>query len=46
VVHHDPFKDNNPDSRTMVILTNGSVDKPLEVYDRYDARSEIENSLY
>ncbi len=46
VVHHDPFKDNNPDSKTMVILTNGSVDKPLEVYDRYDARSEIENSLF
>jgi len=46
VVHHDPFKDNNPDSKTMVIFTNGSVDKPLEVYDRYDARSEIENSLF
>jgi len=46
VVHHDPFKDNNPDSKTMVILTNGAVDKPLDVYDRYDARSEIENSLF
>lgn len=46
VVHHDPFKANNPDSKTMVILTNGSVDKPLYVYDRYDARSEIENSLF
>ncbi|NIA31857.1 MAG: transposase [Actinobacteria bacterium] len=46
VVHHDPFKANNPDSKTMVILTNGSVDKPLDVYDRYDARSEIENSLF
>jgi hypothetical protein len=30
----------------MVILTNGSVDKPLKVYDGYDARSEIENSLF
>lgn len=46
VVHHDPFKANNPDSKTMVILTNGSVDKPLDIYDRYDARSEIENSLF
>ena len=46
VVHHDPFKANNPDSKTMVILTNGPVDKPLKVYDRYDARSEIENSLF
>ena len=46
VVHHDPFKDNNPDSKTMVILTNGSVDTPLDIYDGYDARSEIENSLF
>lgn len=46
VVHHDPFKANNPDSKTMVILTNSSVDKPLDVYERYDARSEIENSLF
>lgn len=46
IVWHDPFKDNNPDSKTMVILTNGSVEKPLDVYDRYDARSEIENSLF
>ena len=30
----------------MVILTNGSTDIPLGVYDRYDARSEIENSLF
>ncbi len=30
----------------MVILTNGSVDKPLDIYDGYDARSEIENSLF
>jgi hypothetical protein len=30
----------------MVILTNGPVNKPLKVYDGYDARSEIENSLF
>jgi len=30
----------------MVILTNGCVDKPLDVYDGYDTRSEIENSLF
>ncbi len=46
VVWHDPFKDNNPDSKTMVILTNGPVNTPIEVYDRYDARSEIENGLF
>jgi hypothetical protein len=47
VVKHDPFKDNNPDSKTMVILTNGSVNTtPLDVYDNYDARSEIENGLF
>jgi len=46
VVHHDPYKDNNPDSKTMIILTNGSVENPMEVYDGYDARSEIENSLF
>ena len=46
VVLHDPFKDNNPDSKTLVILTNGAIDNPLEVYDRYDARSEIENGLF
>lgn len=46
VVHHDPFKDNNPDSKTMVILTNGSVETPLAIYDGYDVRSEIENSLF
>ncbi len=38
VVLHDPFKGNNPDSKTMVILTNGPLDKPLDVYNRYDAR--------
>jgi hypothetical protein len=46
VVHHDPFKEKSPNSKTMVILTNGSVEKPLDIYDGYDARSEIENSLF
>ena len=46
VVLHDPYKENNPHSKTMVILTNGPVEKPLTVYDAYDARSEIENSLF
>ncbi len=45
VVKDDPFKANNPDSNTLIILTNGPVDKPLVVYDAYDARSEIENAL-
>ncbi len=46
VVLHDPFKKNNPNSKTMVILTNAAINKPLKVYDGYDARSEIENSLF
>jgi hypothetical protein len=46
VVLHDPYKENNPNSKTMVILTNNPVNKPLKVYDSYDARSEIENSLF
>ena len=46
VVLHDLYKENNPDSKTMVILTNESVNKPLKIYDGYDARSEIENSLF
>jgi len=46
VVIHDPYKENNPDSDPMVILTNGTVTKPLVAYDGYDARSEIENSLF
>jgi len=46
VVLHDPFKENNPVSDPMVILTNGSVNEPLVTYDGYDARSEIENSLF
>jgi hypothetical protein len=46
VVLHDPYREHNPDSKTMVILTNGPVSKPLKVYDGYDARSEIESSLF
>jgi len=46
VVLCDPFSKNNPNINTMVILTNGSVVKPFDVYDGYDARSEIENGLF
>ena len=46
VVLDDPFKKNNPNSDTMIILTNAPVNKPLKVYDGYDARSEIENALF
>jgi hypothetical protein len=46
VVLHDPYKEKNPNIKTMVILTNGQVNKPMNVYDGYDARSEIENSLF
>lgn len=46
VVMNDPYKENNPNSQTLIILTNGPINKPLIVYDRYDARSEIENSLF
>jgi len=46
VVLDDPFKRNNPDCDTLVILTNGPVQRPLKVYDGYDARSEIENGLF
>ena len=46
VVLHDPYKENNPNSKTMIILTNSPVNKPLKVYDGYDARSEIENSFF
>jgi hypothetical protein len=46
VVLADPYKTNNPTSNTMVILTNGNVNEPLRTYDGYDARSEIENSLF
>ena len=43
---HDPYKESNPNSKTLIILTNESVSKPLNAYDEYDARSEIENSLF
>lgn len=46
VVLHDPYMENNPNVKTLVILTNGPVGKPLKVYDGYDARSEIENSQF
>jgi len=46
VVLHDPYLQNNPNSDTLVILTNAPVEAPLHVYDGYDARSEIENSMF
>jgi Transposase DDE domain len=46
VVVSDPFCIKNPNSDTMIILTNGSVEKPFDVYDGYDARSEIENGFF
>jgi len=46
VVVNDPFVKNNPNCDPMVILTNGSVKKPLLTYDGYDCRSEIENGLF
>jgi hypothetical protein len=46
VVLRDPYTDNNPNCQTLIILTNGPVNEPLRVYDGYDARSEIENSLF
>ena len=46
VVLHDPYRENNPNVKTLVILTNGPVVRPLKVYDGYDARSEIENGLF
>ena len=46
VVLHDPYIENNPGSDTLVILTNGSVKKPLTTYDGFDERSEIENGLF
>jgi hypothetical protein len=46
VVLHDPYRENNPQADTLVILTNAAVKKPLRVYDGYDARSEIENALF
>jgi len=46
VVLLDPYKRNNPDTKTLIILTNGPVKNPITAYDAYDARSEIENSLF
>jgi hypothetical protein len=46
VVIDDPYKANNPHTDTLVILTNAPVQKPLKVYNGYDARSEIENSVF
>lgn len=46
VVLHDPYRENNPECDTMVILTNAPVAKPLTVYDRYDRRSDMENTLF
>lgn len=46
VVLDNPYMKNNPNVKTLVILTNGPVDKPLKVYDHYDTRSEIENSMF
>ena len=46
VVLRDPYKENNPNSDTLVILTNAPVKKPIKVYDGYDARSEIENACF
>jgi hypothetical protein len=46
VVLDDPYKRNNPNSDTLVLLTNGPVQKPFKVYDGYDSRSEIENGLF
>lgn len=46
VVIHDPYKENNPDSDHLVILTNGPLHDPFVPYDGYDERSEIENGLF
>ena len=46
VVLHDPYKENNPKSDTLIILTNAPVDLPLKAYDAYDDRSTIENALF
>lgn len=37
VVLDDPYRQNNPQPNHLVILTNAPVDKPLTVYDGYDA---------
>ena len=37
VILHDPYKENNPGSRTLVILTNnGPVNKSFKAYDAYN----------
>jgi hypothetical protein len=46
VVRHDPYREKHPNADTLVLLTNGSTEKPLTTYDGYDARSEIENGLF
>jgi hypothetical protein len=46
LVLRDAYTEKNPNSNTLIILTNGPVDNALEVYDGYDARSEIENGLF
>lgn len=47
VVLTDPFKVNNPKADTLVILTNGDVEKnPMRTYNAYDERSEIENGMF
>jgi hypothetical protein len=46
VVLDDPYREKHPHADPLVILTNGPIQKPLTAYDRYDARSEIENGLF
>jgi len=46
VVVHDSYRENNPQADPLVILTNAAVKKPLRVYDGYDARSQIENTVF
>ncbi|MDP2816129.1 MAG: transposase, partial [Rectinemataceae bacterium] len=46
VVLHDPYMEKHPKSDPLVILTNATVSHPLDPYDAYDQRSEIENSMF
>ena len=46
VVLNDPYGEKNPNIRTLAVPTDGTISKPLKIYDGYDARSEIENSLF
>jgi hypothetical protein len=47
VVMKDPYIEKHPDSSyRLIILTNDKVNNPFHAYDRYDERSEIENSLF